>query len=131
MATEKVNLHDLKVMLPDKLLEYAEKVGVDGLLLTVPAYNKPQQEGLFQHFKAIAESTELSCVLYNVPSRTSLNMTDETTLRLAEIKNIIGVKEASSDHVQIAKIIANTPEGFKVWSGNDFISSSNCTIFII
>lgn len=97
----------------------AEKVGVDALLLTVPAYNKPQQEGLFQHFKAIAESTDLSCLLYNVPSRTSLNMTEDTTLRLAEINNIIGVKEASSDQVQIAKIIANAPEGFKVWSGND------------
>ena len=97
----------------------AERVGVDALLLTVPAYNKPQQEGLYQHFKAIAAATNLPGLLYNVPSRTSLNMTDETTLRLAEIENIIGVKEASSDPVQIARIVDGSPDGFNVWSGND------------
>lgn len=97
----------------------AEKVGVDALLLTVPAYNKPTQEGLFQHFKAISEATHLPGLLYNVPSRTSLNMSDETTLMLAEIDNIVGVKEASSDPVQITKIIDKAPPGFRVWSGND------------
>ena len=97
----------------------AERVGVDGLLLTVPAYNKPSQEGLYQHFKAIAASTSLPGLLYNVPSRTSLNMTAETTLRLAQIDNIVGVKEASSDPVQITQIIDAAPEGFRVWSGND------------
>ena len=97
----------------------AEKVGVDALLLTVPAYNKPTQEGLFQHFKAISEATRLPGLLYNVPSRTSLNMSDETTLMLAEIDNIVGVKEASSDPVQITKIIDKAPPGFRVWSGND------------
>jgi len=97
----------------------AEKVGVDALLLTVPAYNKPPQEGLYQHFRAIAESTNLPGILYNVPSRTSLNMTDETTLRLAAIDNIVGVKEASSDPVQITRIIDAAPDGFRVWSGND------------
>ncbi|MDP6065479.1 MAG: 4-hydroxy-tetrahydrodipicolinate synthase [SAR202 cluster bacterium] len=97
----------------------AEKVGVDGLLLTVPAYNKPPQEGLYQHFKAISEATSLPGLLYNVPTRTSLNMTAETTLRLAEIDSIIGVKEASSDPVQIARIVDGAPDGFKVWSGND------------
>ncbi len=97
----------------------AEKVGVDGLLLTVPAYNKPPQEGLYQHFKAISEATSLPGLLYNVPTRTSLNMTAETTLRLAEIDSIIGVKEASSDPVQIARIVDGAPAGFKVWSGND------------
>ena len=101
------------------LSQEAERVGVDGLLLTVPAYNKPQQEGLYQHFKTIAESVDLPGVLYNVPSRTSLNMTAETTLRLAEIDSIVGVKEASSDHVQITQIIDKAPPGFKVWSGND------------
>ena len=70
----------------------AEKIGADALLLTVPAYNKPSQEGLYQNFKAIAEATSLPGILYNVPSRTSLNMTHETTLRLAEIENIVGVK---------------------------------------
>ena len=97
----------------------AEKVGADGLLLTVPAYNKPTQEGLYQHFKAIAEATSLPGILYNVPSRTSLNMTDDTTLRLAEIDNIVGVKEASSDPTQITRIIDGAPDGFRVWSGND------------
>ena len=97
----------------------AENVGADGLLLTVPAYNKPPQEGLYSHFKAIAESTTLPGLLYNVPSRTSLNMTAETTLNLAKIDNIIGVKEASSDLVQITQIIDKAPSNFKVWSGND------------
>tara|TARA_B100000949_G_scaffold39380_2_gene33372 strand:+ start:166 stop:1029 length:864 start_codon:yes stop_codon:yes gene_type:complete len=97
----------------------AEKVGADGLLLTVPAYNKPTQEGLYQNFKAIAEATSLPGLLYNVPSRTALNMTTETTLRLAEIDNIVGVKEASSDYVQITNIIDKAPDGFRVWSGND------------
>lgn len=97
----------------------AENIGVDALLLTVPAYNKPPQEGLYEHFKAIASSTSLPGLLYNVPSRTSLNMTAKTTLKLAEIDNIVGVKEASSDYVQITQIIDRAPEGFKVWSGND------------
>lgn len=97
----------------------AERIGVDALLLTVPAYNKPPQEGLYQHFKAIADRTHLPGILYNVPSRTSLNMTDETTLRLAEIDNIIGVKEASSDATQITRIIDGAPDGFRIWSGND------------
>jgi len=101
------------------LSKEAEAVGVDGLLLTVPAYNKPSQEGLFQHFKAIAESTSLPGLLYNVPSRTSLNMTADTTLRLAEIDNIVGVKEASSDPDQITRIIDEAPDDFRIWSGND------------
>ena len=97
----------------------AESVGSDALLLTVPAYNKPPQEGLYQHFKAIAESTSLPCVLYNVTSRTSLNMTDETTIRLSEIDNIVGVKEAGSDLNQITRIIDGAGDDFRVWSGND------------
>ena len=97
----------------------AESVGADALLLTVPAYNKPPQEGLYQHFKAIAESTSLPCVLYNVTSRTSLNMTDETTLRLSQIDNIIGIKEAGSDLNQITRIIDGAGDDFRVWSGND------------
>ena len=97
----------------------AANIGVDALLLTVPAYNKPPQEGLYEHFKAIAPSTSLPGLLYNVPSRTSLNMTAKTTLKLAEIDNIVGVKEASSDYVQITQIIDGAPDGFKVWSGND------------
>ncbi len=97
----------------------AEKIGVDGLLLTVPAYNKPTMEGLYQHFKAIAEAAPLPGILYNVPSRTALNMDVATTLRLSEIDSIVGVKEASSDLVQITQIIDGAPDGFRVWSGND------------
>ncbi len=97
----------------------AEKIGVDGLLLTVPYYNKPPQEGLFQHFRAIAGATKLPCILYNVPSRTSVNMTAETTVRLSAIENIAGVKEASSNMDQIAQILSDARKGFLVWSGND------------
>ena len=93
--------------------------GMDALMLTVPYYNKPPQEGLVQHFTALAEATPLPCILYNVPSRTSLNMTAETTLRLAAVPNVAGVKEASGDFDQIAAILAGAPAGFRVWSGND------------
>ncbi|MDP2720849.1 MAG: 4-hydroxy-tetrahydrodipicolinate synthase [bacterium] len=103
-----------------KLTRYAEAAGVDGVLLVVPYYNKPTPEGLYQHFRAIAESTRLPCILYNVPGRTSLNMMAETTLRLAhEIPNIVGIKEASGNMAQVAHIINGAPEGFHVWSGND------------
>lgn len=97
----------------------AKEAGADALLLVVPYYNKPTQEGLYLHFRKIAESMELPCILYNVPSRTIVNMTAETTLRLAEVSNIVGIKEASGDFAQIGEIIRNAPEGFKVWSGND------------
>ena len=97
----------------------AEREGVDGLLLVVPYYNKPPQEGLYQHFKAIAGSVHIPCILYNVTSRTSLNMTHDTTLRLSHIDNIVGVKEAGSDLDQAARIIDGAGGGFRVWSGND------------
>ena len=97
----------------------AQRQGVDGLLLVVPYYNKPPQEGLYRHFKAIAEKTDLPCILYNVTSRTSLNMSHETTVRLSEIENVVGVKEAGSDMDQIARIIDGSRQGFLVWSGND------------
>jgi len=102
-----------------ELSKEAERDGADAILMTVPYYNKPPQEGLYQHFKAIAESVHIPGVLYNVPSRTSLNMTSETTVRLSEIDNIVGVKEASSDMGQIATIIRDAKDGFRVWSGND------------
>ena len=104
----------------------AERAGADAILLTVPAYNKPTQEGLYQHFKAIAASVNLPCILYNVTSRTSLNMTNETTVRLSEIDNIIGIKEAGSDLDQISRIIRDTGDDFRVWSGND-----NETLYIM
>ncbi|MCX6003278.1 MAG: 4-hydroxy-tetrahydrodipicolinate synthase [Chloroflexi bacterium] len=97
----------------------AEKVGVDACLLVVPYYNKPTQDGLYQHFKAIAESTSLPCIIYNVPSRTVTNLAAETTIKLSRIPNIIGVKEASGDIEQITKIISGAREDFLVWSGND------------
>jgi 4-hydroxy-tetrahydrodipicolinate synthase len=102
-----------------ELSKEAEQAGVDALLLVVPYYNKPPQEGLYQHFKSIAESVHIPCMLYNVPSRTSLNMTHDTTIRLSHVDNIVGVKEASSDMDQIARIIDGARDGFRVWSGND------------
>ncbi len=102
-----------------ELSKEAEREGVDGLLLVVPYYNKPPQEGLYQHFKAIASSVHIPCILYNVTSRTSLNMAAETTVRLSKIDNIIGIKEAGSDMDQVSRIIRDSRQGFKVWSGND------------
>ncbi len=97
--------------------------GVDAILSVVPYYNKPSQEGLYQHYRAISESTELPLVLYNVPGRTGTNMTAETTLRIArEFKNVIAVKEASGNMTQIDDIIKNRPEGFNVISGDDGIT---------
>lgn len=102
-----------------RLAERAQHEGMDAVLLTVPAYNKPPQDGVYQHFAAIAGATSLPCVLYNVPGRTGLNMTVSTTLRLAEIPNVVGIKEASGELNQIGAIIDLAPEGFRVWSGND------------
>ena len=102
-----------------ELSREAEGTGVDGLLLTAPYYNKPTQEGLYRHFEAIAGATRLPCVLYNIPSRTGVNMTAETTVRLSRVPNIVGVKEASGDLVQIARIVEDAGEGFRVWSGDD------------
>ena len=97
----------------------AEKIGVDACLLVVPYYNKPTQEGLYQHFKTIASSTKLPCILYNVPTRTITNLSAETTIKLSQIPNIIGVKEASGNLEQITKVINEAREGFLVWSGDD------------
>lgn len=95
----------------------------DALLCVVPYYNKPTQEGMYAHFKAIAEATELPIILYNVPGRTGVNMLPETTLRLAaDFKNIVGIKEASGNVDQIEYIPRHRPEGFKVFSGDDGIT---------
>lgn len=102
-----------------ELSKEAAQRGVDGLLLTVPYYNRPTQEGLYRHFEAIARSTSLPCIMYNIPGRTGTNMTAETTLRLSRVPNIVGVKEASGNLDQIARIVDGAPEGFRVWSGND------------
>lgn len=91
----------------------------DGFLLVTPYYNKPTQEGLWEHFRILSESTEKPIVLYNVPGRTGVNLLPETTLRLAELPNIAGIKEASGNYAQICEIIRHAPEDFSVLSGND------------
>lgn len=96
-----------------------EPHGVDVFLVVVPYYNKPPQEGMYRYFKAVAEATEKPVLLYNVPGRTGANLEAETTLRLAQIGNIIGIKEASGNRGQILEIIEGRPEGFLVLSGND------------
>lgn len=95
------------------------KYSPDAFLVVVPYYNKPTQEGIFQHFKAISESTPVPFIIYNIPGRTGTNLTTETTLRLSELKNIVAVKEASGNFEQISEIIRLAPEGFTVLSGND------------
>ena len=103
-----------------ELSREAARVGVDGILGTVPYYNNPPQEGLFQHFRAIARAVDLPMIVYNIPSRSPCNMEASTTLRLArEVSNIVGVKEASGNFKQIGEIIRDAPDGFRVWSGND------------
>ena len=97
----------------------AEEVGVDALLLTVPYYNKPPQEGIYRHFKAIAESTELPCILYNIPGRTGTKMSLDTTVRCSRVDNIVGVKDATADFELMAQTIDGAADGFRIWSGND------------
>jgi 4-hydroxy-tetrahydrodipicolinate synthase len=102
----------------EKAKEY-EKLGVDALLSVTPYYNKPTQEGLYQHFRAIAEATSLPIIVYNVPPRTNVNLLPDTLMRLAELPNIIGVKEASGDISQVAEIATRMKDGFKILSGDD------------
>jgi len=104
-----------------QLTKRAQEVGVDGILLVAPYYNKPNQEGIYQHFRTIAEATTLPVILYNVPSRTVVSMSAETTLRLARIPNIVATKECASLE-QMTEIVANAPEGFVLYSGDDAIT---------
>jgi 4-hydroxy-tetrahydrodipicolinate synthase len=101
--------------------EKAEKIGVDACLSVVPYYNKPNQEGIYQHFKAVAECTSLPIIMYNIPSRVVINMDPETIGRLSKISNIIGVKEASGNMEHVAKTLNATQDrkDFYIWSGND------------
>lgn len=101
------------------LTRLAEGVGVDGIMLVVPYYNKPSQEGMYQHFKAIAEATTLPVMLYNIPGRSVVNMSVETIVRLSQICNIVSIKEASGNLDAIAEIISQTPSDFSVYSGDD------------
>jgi 4-hydroxy-tetrahydrodipicolinate synthase len=102
-----------------ELTKEAEEIGVDGVMLVAPYYNKPSQAGLYAHFKAIAESTQLPVMLYNVPGRTSVNMSVDTMVRLAEIDNVVAIKEASGDLGQISRLIARLPQKVAVYSGDD------------
>jgi len=111
-----------------ELTRHAKEAGADGALMITPYYNKPSQEGLFQHFKAVAEAVDIPIILYNVPSRTSVNMLPETVARLAEIKNIVGIKEATGSLAQVAEVIRLCPEGFAVLSGDDPTSMATVAI---
>lgn len=105
-----------------KVIELAKRVasmGVDGLLSVTPYYNKPTQEGLFQHYRAIAESVDTPIIVYNVPGRTSTNLLPDTVVRLSHIETIVGIKEASGDISQIGELAAKVPEDFKILSGDD------------
>lgn len=104
-------------------LKNGDFYGIDAILSVTPYYNKPSQEGLYQHFKAIAEASKLPVILYNVPGRTGVNMTAETTLRLAQdFRNIVAIKEASGDITQMDEIIKRKPEDFNVISGDDGVT---------
>jgi 4-hydroxy-tetrahydrodipicolinate synthase len=104
------------------LSKHAKEMGADGLLLVCPYYNKPSQEGIYQHYKALAEQVALPQVLYNVPGRTGVNMTADTTARLAEFANVVAIKEASGDLVQVSAILAKAGEKIDVISGDDFLT---------
>jgi 4-hydroxy-tetrahydrodipicolinate synthase len=102
-----------------ELTREAEKVGVDAILIVAPCYSRPTQDGLLQHFAAIAGATTLPCIPYNVPSRTAVNLAAETAIKLSEIGNVVGIKEASANLEQIARIIDGVKKDFLVYSGND------------
>jgi len=103
-----------------ELTKFAKKAGADGALLITPYYNKPTQEGLYRHFKKIAESVDIPVVLYNVPGRTGVNMLPATVARLREVKNIVGIKEATGDMKQVSEVIRLCGRDFDVISGDDF-----------
>ena len=103
-----------------EMIEAGADAEMTALMFTVPYYNKPPQAGLIRHFTTLAEATPLPCILYNIPGRTALNMTADTTLALArEVPNIVGIKEAAGDLEQVRAIVEGAPEGFRVWSGDD------------
>lgn len=111
-----------------ELTKHAKAAGADGALMITPYYNKPSQEGLYQHFKAVAEAVDIPIILYNVPSRTSINMLPATVARCAAISNIVGIKEATGDLNQISEVIRLCPEGFAVMSGDDFTSMATVAV---
>jgi 4-hydroxy-tetrahydrodipicolinate synthase len=104
------------------LTQSAKDSGADAVLSVTPYYNKPSQEGLYQHYKTISEAVDIPTILYNVPSRTSINMLPETVARLAEIEGVIGIKEACGSLQQISEVIRQCPDDFILLSGDDFTS---------
>lgn len=105
-----------------ELTKEAEKTGVDGILLVAPYYNKPSQDGLYRHFKEIAGATSLPAIIYNIPGRTGVNISVDTMVKLAEIDNIVGVKESSGNLAQISEIFEKTPADFLIYSGDDALT---------
>ena len=103
-----------------ELTKYAKAAGANGALMITPYYNRPSPEGLYQHFKTVAEAVDIPIILYNVPSRTGVNMTPETVARCAAIDNVVGIKEATANLSQISEVIRLCPQGFVVMSGDDF-----------
>lgn len=110
------------------LTRHAEEAGADGALIISPYYNKPTQDGLYEHYKVVAESTKLPILLYNVPGRTALNMTPETVAKLSDVDGIVGIKEATGDLAQVSDIIEYSKDGFLVISGDDFVTYPMLTI---
>lgn len=105
-----------------ELTKRAEEIGADAVMLVAPYYNKPNQEGLYEHFKSVAENTKLPVMLYNIPGRTGVNIETETVVALSRIPNIVAIKDASGNLNQMARIIANTPRDFALYSGDDSLA---------
>ena len=105
-----------------KLTRHAKEAGADGALLITPYYNKPTQAGLYEHYSRVAAEVDIPIILYNVPSRTGVNMTPETTGRLSKIDNIVGIKDATGDIAVVTEVIERSVEGFEIISGDDFIT---------
>lgn len=111
-----------------EMTKFAKEAGADAALSVVPYYNKPTQEGLYRHFRAIAEAVDIPVILYNVPGRTVADLSNETTLRLAQIPNIVGIKDATGNIDRGSELIAKAPEGFAVYSGDD---QSACSLLLM
>ncbi|MDR1162930.1 MAG: 4-hydroxy-tetrahydrodipicolinate synthase [Candidatus Accumulibacter sp.] len=111
-----------------ELTRFAQSAGADAVLSVVPYYNRPTQEGLYRHFKKIAESTDIPLILYNVPGRTVADLGNETTLRLAQIPNIVGIKDATGNIDRGFELVTRAPEGFSVFSGDD---STACALMLL
>ena len=111
-----------------EMTHFAKEAGADAALSVVPYYNKPTQEGLYRHFKAIAEAVDIPVILYNVPGRTVADLSNDTTLRLAQIPNIVGIKDATGNIDRGCELIARAPEGFAIYSGDD---SSACALLLL